>query len=362
MPAVDPIVGNAAASHMIGYLLNMILYGILLLQLVSDSYTTFFSWNDTKLRVLSNLYYLAFPKDNLFVKILVYSLVLIETLQTVMMMHDAVIVFGFGFGDPEGLIKVHLSWFSVPILSVVVSTIVQTFFVWRIWVLSHSILLPLLIEIIVLLQLGSGLAQGVFSYIINDYTHLPKVTAMLWLVSAAVCDVIIAVCMTVILARKQSSFKGTNVLVARVMRMTIETGALTAVMAVITAALDIGIQNRNYFVPPSWVLGKLYANNLLVIMNSRIQISGSRLDSQDSTTRNNESSSMTPSLTRPYSFQYQTSVSFKHSLGGITDERGFTSEETNRDDSQYGGFPLSPLAATRKENATSKEYNPFKLS
>lgn len=77
-----------------------------------------------------DIYYIAFPKDNTGIKTMVYGLFVIESAQTIMMMHDAVVVFGFGFGDPEELVKVHLAWFAVPILSCIVSSIVQSFFAW----------------------------------------------------------------------------------------------------------------------------------------------------------------------------------------------------------------------------------------
>ena len=52
----------------------------------------------------------------------------------------------YNFGDIKTLTSYNTSWFSVPIMSGVVSGIVQFYFAWRIWVLGRSI--PLVFVII----------------------------------------------------------------------------------------------------------------------------------------------------------------------------------------------------------------------
>jgi hypothetical protein len=256
MSALPPAIGNAAASHALGYMINTLFYGTLILQ--------------------TYIYYVAFPNDKKGIKALVYSLFALETLQTAFMMHDGMVALGFGFGNPEALIKVHLAWFSVPILSSFVSCIVQSFFAWRIYVLSNSIPAAALVVAAALLQFGAGIVQGVKSYQIDDFTRLPVLPLKIWLITAAATDVVIAIFMAYNLSKKQTGFKKTDVLLTRLIRMTIETGTATAVMAIITAGLFLALPTLNYFVAPSYVLGKLYVNNLMMIFNSRMHIVGSR--------------------------------------------------------------------------------------
>ena len=51
----------------------------------------------------------------------------------------------YHFGDIETLTSFNTSWFSVPVMSGVVSGVVQFYFAWRIWVLGRYI--PLVVVI-----------------------------------------------------------------------------------------------------------------------------------------------------------------------------------------------------------------------
>ena len=52
----------------------------------------------------------------------------------------------YNFGDIKSLTSYSSSWFCVPVMSGVVSGVVQFYFAWRIWVLGRSI--PLVAVII----------------------------------------------------------------------------------------------------------------------------------------------------------------------------------------------------------------------
>lgn len=64
-----------------------------------------------------DLYYIAFPKDRLICKCLVYGVCALETLQTVIITHDAFASFGRGFGSFEALDNIQLTCLSIPFLS-----------------------------------------------------------------------------------------------------------------------------------------------------------------------------------------------------------------------------------------------------
>ncbi|KIK69467.1 hypothetical protein GYMLUDRAFT_144115, partial [Collybiopsis luxurians FD-317 M1] len=81
----------------LGYIFTWILYGFFCSQ----------AW----------IYYQAFPKDPSRIKILVFYLLLIGTIQTAMNIHDIVIAFGTHFGDINMLQQINLGWFSVPVLT-----------------------------------------------------------------------------------------------------------------------------------------------------------------------------------------------------------------------------------------------------
>ena len=68
----------------------------------------------------------------------VYSVFLLETLQTALSGADLYYWFASGFGDMNHLTLPYASSFDAPILGSVVSLCVQFFFAYRIWVLSKK--------------------------------------------------------------------------------------------------------------------------------------------------------------------------------------------------------------------------------
>jgi len=64
-----------------------------------------------------DMYYLAFPKDPLRNKIVVYTVYVLELLQTVIITTSAFHVFAAGYGNFTFYNGVELAWFSVPIIS-----------------------------------------------------------------------------------------------------------------------------------------------------------------------------------------------------------------------------------------------------
>ena len=81
------------------------------------------------------------------------------------------------------------------------------------------------------------------------------------------------------LTRFDTSFKKTHDLVNKLIRLTVETGALTATIAVIDLILFLAASNTDYHITPALLLAKLYSNTLLVVLNSRITISHAGNDS-----------------------------------------------------------------------------------
>lgn len=67
----------------------------------------------------SDLYYVAFPGDKLFIQCLVYVVYILETVQTAIMTHDGYVAYGLKFGDVDSLMKARLAWFSVPVITAV---------------------------------------------------------------------------------------------------------------------------------------------------------------------------------------------------------------------------------------------------
>ncbi|KAJ6546879.1 hypothetical protein B0H19DRAFT_953308, partial [Mycena capillaripes] len=95
------------------------------------------------------IYFLAFPKDKLFHKLVVVFIVVAEILQTLGDTKDAIRIFGDGYGNPDVLELVGWAWFSTPVAGSTIACVGQLFFAWRIFVLGNKLYIPALVTVVV---------------------------------------------------------------------------------------------------------------------------------------------------------------------------------------------------------------------
>ncbi|KAK0486406.1 hypothetical protein IW261DRAFT_795373 [Armillaria novae-zelandiae] len=246
------------AIQIVGYLLNWGLFGTLSIQLY--------------------LYYLAFPKDRRFVKGLVYGIYILELVQTILVAHDAFAVFGYGFGDLETLTEIHFNWLTLSVMIAIAASVGHVFYAYRIFVLSRSQILPAFIICVSLTSFVAAIIAGVCAFGASDVTKFndreTSISGTISCGSYVLCDVVIAVCMTYYLTRCQTGFRPTQILITKLIRLTIETGSVTAIIALVTMILFFAFPHQIFYVTPSLVISKLYANTIYIVLNSRIRIIG----------------------------------------------------------------------------------------
>ncbi|KAF8887891.1 hypothetical protein CPB84DRAFT_1684561, partial [Gymnopilus junonius] len=241
----------------VGYLLHWGLFGILCTQVY--------------------MYYIAFPKDPARNKIFVYVVFAFELLQTIMMTKSAWHVFAVGFGNYSYYNAIDLAWLEVPLICGIVAFLAQVFYAYRISLLARSYRVPGLIFALAVVQLAGAIASAVvlkevvvFSQLLGPHFYI---TAGVWNGGSALCDVIIAVCMTYYLSRHKSAvMKDTQVLLGKVMTLVIETGTATAAIAILNLVLALLPNHPAYYQVPSEILAKVYSNSMMVLLNSRMHI------------------------------------------------------------------------------------------
>ncbi|KAK7464849.1 hypothetical protein VKT23_006054 [Stygiomarasmius scandens] len=259
----DDIV-KIAGPLALGYLLSSILYGVLVLQIY--------------------LYYIAFPNDRRIIKALVYGCFALNTAQTILNVIDAFDIFGSGFGDITALQNMRRAGISVPIMTGLISCSVQVFYGYQIYILSRSKILVGSIVATAVTQCIGALVEGVYVVKINNLFSFQRKTFIectVWLAGSALCDIIIAVSMTIYLLRAKRGFRRTHAIIVRLIRLIIETGTATAIVALIDSILFLTIQRYPYYTLPARCLGKIYANSLMVILNSRMKVVGGRDDDNE---------------------------------------------------------------------------------
>jgi len=160
-------------------------------------------------------------------------------------------------------------------MSGISSATVQCFYAWRVYRLSHSYPLFIGIVLIALMEGSAGLALGfIMGFDLTSFSELQDKTfavTSVWLLGSAVCDIVICSSMLYFLHREKSksSFRSMESLLTRLIRLSVGAGALTAAVAIVDGVLYLVFAHNNFHMAPAAILGKLYTNSLLVLMNSR---------------------------------------------------------------------------------------------
>ncbi|KAJ3723973.1 hypothetical protein C8R42DRAFT_476099 [Lentinula raphanica] len=244
-----------AGPRLIGILFNWSLLGVLTTQIY--------------------IYYLNFPKDLRRNKMIVYTVYLLDWAQTCSATYDAFHWFVYGWGSIDALYDLYSTFLNVPIFSSIIASIVQIYFGWRLWRLTQSKIMVTVIVALALLQLGGGIAVGIILF--QDSSEVARsdglVTSVgLRLADSAFADTVIAISMTYFLIRSKSQVVGhMNNVVTRLIRLTIETGTVTAIAAIVDLIFFLKATNGLHQVS-GVILCKLYSNSLLVLFNNRMII------------------------------------------------------------------------------------------
>ncbi|KAF9010320.1 hypothetical protein BDZ89DRAFT_511250 [Hymenopellis radicata] len=238
----------------LGYMWSYCLYGVLVVQMY--------------------MYTETFPKDRLGLKIFVWSMFLVETIFTIFMNIGAWNQYGPGWGDVETLLFLDWSWKPLAELNAILAGMAQTFYVWRIYRLTKSIWLPVLIQAVSLMQITFAFYFSIAVFVrgsaIDKLFELsPEISV--WLSGSAACDVLITTSLVWILSRRRNSsnFERTTSLISKLIRFTVETGAVTTAGALLELVLWLSCNQYNFHFIMFLVLGKLYSNVLMATLNSR---------------------------------------------------------------------------------------------
>ncbi|KAK0454046.1 uncharacterized protein EV420DRAFT_617008 [Desarmillaria tabescens] len=260
--SVQESIEESAGPILLGYVFHWGLFGVLTVQVY--------------------MYYLAFTKEKASLRCLVYGLFTIEAIQTALITYELFRAFATNYGNIAAFSNPQVSWLAVPIFSGIVSGAVQIYFAHRISILSGSRIIGLIIAILAVTQGTSSIVAGAQARTVGDVSHLQEKTDVgttIWLAGSALCDVLIAVSMTYFLSRFDTKYKETQAVISKFIRLTIETGTMTATVAVIDLILFLVFPRKNFHITPALVLAKLYSNTLLVMLNSRMHVSRAREDS-----------------------------------------------------------------------------------
>ncbi|KAF9267332.1 hypothetical protein L218DRAFT_1060558 [Marasmius fiardii PR-910] len=228
----------------IGFMINVILYGIMITQVY--------------------LYFTNYKRDRTWIKLFVLLLFLCDTVNSIF---DAVYLYGsliIHFGMSSSC----LSWSgdADPVMTGLIAILVQGFFAWRIRVLTGNVWL---VSMVLLFSVAGFVGGIVTSFEVGrtpEFINFRefKWAVIMWLLGSCCGDILI----TSILRRHKTGFQASDDIVDRVIRLTVQTGLLTAICAIIDLALFLADPSGLHLIF-NFPLSKLYTNSLMSSLNSR---------------------------------------------------------------------------------------------
>ncbi|KAF9457982.1 hypothetical protein BDZ94DRAFT_1313719 [Collybia nuda] len=257
-PAIQFTTG-VVGPMLLGTMINFGLYGILCVQI--------------------HTYYMTLPNDRTILKIIVYGCFTIETCQTLLIGIDGYDLFVRHLGEISTLDKPRLYWFSSAILGGIVATIGQLLYSYRLWVILRSWIVLISVIILSICASVMQITTGVMVYFSGRISSVFSecfLISMIYFAVNTLCDIEIA---GFILSRQHPIVNNRlRYRVKHLIKLIIETGSVIGITHIVCFVLYIFYMNTTYFIVPYMMLSKLYSNTLVLMLNNRVVVPGSRND------------------------------------------------------------------------------------
>ncbi|KAK7442217.1 hypothetical protein VKT23_016188 [Stygiomarasmius scandens] len=213
-----------------------------------------------------NYYHAQFKGDNLVAFVCV-----LETLHTAVLWTYLYSRTVENFGNLDALDQVHWALAIIVPISGLIVFFVESFFAYRIYILSRSPYFPVVCVLGLMVRFGLGIAFAVtaIGYRISVYIVEFKWLVTTALTVGAVVDVAITTALCLVLRRNVTVQPRTKQIVDKLVLWAIETGMLTSVCAIIEVIL---MQTKDNLL---WAFfffmsAKFYSNSLLASLNGRV--------------------------------------------------------------------------------------------
>ncbi|KAK0465915.1 uncharacterized protein EV420DRAFT_1759219 [Desarmillaria tabescens] len=238
------------------------------------------------------IYFDRYPKDNIWLKAFVIVLFTLDVLDSVFVLMWIYNLLIDNFGNPVAFTKTEWTAVTDPLLEGIIAGMVQGFFAWKIWVLTNNYFYLGVIVLCTLTSFAGSMATSILCFLIaesvdwNGLRNEVGAPILVWLIPAALVDLVITIIIVIYLQRAKGSIRRTNRILDRITRLTIQNGFLTATVALTDVGLSLGVTSRPYYLCAGspipvlfdhpnhylsgvvFILPKLYTNSALSSLNA----------------------------------------------------------------------------------------------
>ncbi|KAJ8090729.1 hypothetical protein PM082_018295 [Marasmius tenuissimus] len=299
---------------LIGVFMNMILFGILIMQTL--------------------FYYQTYSRDTMWMRLFVAYLFILETANSAFdmaMMYEPLIA---GFGSNEAVARFPTLFMTEPILMALIAFPIQLFFAWRIQRVTGIWWISAIIALLALASCAGGIWTGVMVGVVKTFARKPELhtPALVWFLTSCVADVLITISLVRSLSQRKTGFTVTDSVIDKIIRTTVQTGMITAVCAIGDVVFFMTLERTALNFIWDLMLSKLYANCLLSTLNSRASLRGD-LSGHAPSSREGRNNMLEPSMMSTRDRRQTAKFNQSHSIPLSTETGVYELENTK----SFGG-------------------------
>ncbi|KAJ7708933.1 hypothetical protein B0H17DRAFT_851566, partial [Mycena rosella] len=207
-------------------------------------------------------------------RVLVGLMVVLNVLEGVMDIHVLYRTTVTHYGDFQYFDMQTWTMWAEPGITALIGFLAQLFFIERCARLSnYSPYVIAGLSVLALLSLGSGVAVSISFSKVKLFSLLAKIPLPIafWLISTAVTDLAITAILCVALwrSRRKTSYARTETVISKLIRLSIETSLVTAVVALVNLGLYFGMITTAYHLLPQFSICRVYTITVLVTLMTR---------------------------------------------------------------------------------------------
>jgi hypothetical protein len=229
------------------------------------------------------VYFKLYPSDHTRLKALVLTVWLLDTCHTICIWLSLWSYFIDNFGNLANINNIHWSLALSVLFPAFLTFLVHNFFAQRIFMLSkRNYILTIPIVVLAILSLISACVTTAFMLHLETFTTFRADVRFIFTTGLALStaiDVIITASLFILLHSSRTGAATLDAIIDALIRYTFEMSTLTCAGTIASMLCWIIIPNNLIFMGLHFVIGKLYANSLLVALNTRESIRRAR--SQD---------------------------------------------------------------------------------
>ncbi|GJE90358.1 hypothetical protein PsYK624_064890 [Phanerochaete sordida] len=264
----------ASFELLMGPLLVLVCFALILFGIFTAQ--VYFYWN-------------TYEKDSRFVRNFVLALWILEALHTTFCICMLYTYFINHFGDANEVEVIVWSAVATVFLEIIIVSLTQAFYIYRIWKLSKRNFLVASIPALALLArvvLGYVAAGFLVSY--KTWTAFreergPQLTLNVALSCGGFVDLVTTGLLSYFLWRSRTSFPRTRHVVDRLLHFALNTGALTMIFSMAILFTYNLVTTSLLWAGMVEIVSKLYANSMLAMLNARNNIRNASASAQHDT-------------------------------------------------------------------------------